>query len=80
MVTVEEPIIDPFMNSDFYSEINKDPFDFGLFESKTPVQDRITKKLDNIASLEADLLAPAVPFTIVPGHHGGVISSLSNLF
>ncbi|KAJ3390424.1 Transcription factor spt8 [Lobulomyces angularis] len=49
----------------------------GMSESnnfgKSPMKDPLNKKLKNFLD---DTLTPVVPFSIIPGHHGGVISTM----
>lgn len=70
---------------------NDDPYDMNLFGGGDHQLEQKERKLqmDTEMLLDQDLLAPSVPFTIVPGRmlltlfltivdHGGVISSLCN--
>ena len=68
---------------DIFPSIQKDAFDVDFFmkqQTPSPGKSVLERKAEEDALLEQDLLAPSMPFTIIPGHHGGVISSLCNCF
>ena len=70
-------------HDDIFPSIQKDAFDVDFFmkqQSPSPGKSVLERKAEEDALLEQDLLAPSMPFTIIPGHHGGFISSLSIIF
>jgi hypothetical protein len=57
---------------DLFDEFNKDRLDFDLLKEPSPA--RSVKKLDPL--VDFDSTVPLVPFTVVAGHHGGIVSEI----
>jgi transcriptional activator SPT8 len=66
---------DKLPQPDILEELNKDPFDLD-FLGKQASPARPIKKLDTLTDFEST--TPLVPFTVIPGHHGGLVSKISN--
>ncbi|KAJ3261382.1 Transcription factor spt8 [Boothiomyces macroporosus] len=65
-------------NNDLFPSFANDSFNMDFFSANNePIPKPEEKSAD--VSVDQDLLAPLVPFSIIPGHHGGLISAMRNL-
>ncbi len=83
--SVQTPKSHQSYQDEIFPDIKRDSYDMEYFmkqPSTTPSPTSQSKMLDKKAEqnelLEQDLLTPSMPFTIVAGHHGGVISAICN--
>lgn len=60
--------------SELFDSFTKDPFELEFFSNEP---EKVKKVPNNDSILENDFLVPTIPFSIVPGHHGGTTSSMS---
>jgi hypothetical protein len=60
---------------DLFDSFSKDPFELAFFSANEP--EKVKKMQSTEEMLENEFLAPTVPFSIVPGHHGGTTSAMS---
>lgn len=67
-----------FNQNDFFADFGRDPFEMDIFSSLP--NNVKSKKPSTEQILDLEFLSPAIPFTIVPGHHGGSTSMMSNLY
>ncbi|KAJ3324464.1 Transcription factor spt8 [Boothiomyces sp. JEL0866] len=71
--SVNEPMFQA-ENNDLFPNFTNDSFNLDFFSNNESIPKPEEKTVD--VSMDQDLLTPLVPFSIIPGHHGGLISAM----